>query len=175
MTEKTPSLGRRLVVWMGGLMIAGLFIAVLWPASLVNPIRQPMTKVNGELRSIATSVFDLHSTVQGATTERPHWPDFTFGPVTEVFPHLPKVIDPVRWDDIVRDDYHPTNQFYWAAAWKEAFVLIGVGPDEVLNVTEDQIRQGIEDGSIALSARLDWAYSPTNGLDSTGDIFRVQY
>lgn len=174
MTEKTPSLGRRLFVWIAVLFIAGLLALIFLPNHLEHPIT-PTTKVNGELRSIATSVFDLHSTVRDVTTETPYWPEFAFGPVTEVFPDLHKVIDPVRWDDVVRDDYHPTNQPYRAAAWKEAFVLIGVGPDEVLNVTEDQIRQGIEDGSIALSARLDWAYSPTNGLDSTGDIFRVQY
>jgi hypothetical protein len=156
------------------LLVGAVAVAILWPNSLVNPVRQPLTKVNGELRSIGISIFDLESARKIAPTPLHFSNEFVFGSVDDVFPDLVDVIDPVEIGDLFKDEYHPSGDLYRAAAWKDAFVLISVGPDQILNVTEEQIKEAIEDGGIGKRARLEWSYSPTNGSESSGDIFRVQ-
>lgn len=134
-----------------------------------------MTKVNGELRSIAIAIFDADSRTNVAAVPLVFSNTFVYGSVDEVFPDLEMVTSTPRIDDLLKDDYHPSNDFYRAAAWKSTFVLMSVGPDGILNVTEDQVEEAIDQGKISESARLLWSYSPTNGSDSSGDVFRVQY
>ncbi|MCB9770363.1 MAG: hypothetical protein H6751_15585 [Candidatus Omnitrophica bacterium] len=164
------------VLMMVVLFGVGAFFAyiIFKPNYLENPINVRMTKVNGELRSIATSIFDMETANRVVSTPLNFSNDFVFGSVDEVFPDLVTTIDPLEIGDLFKDEYNPSEDLYRAAKWNDTFVLISVGPDEVLNVTEGQIKEAMENQNVGKMARLEWAYSPTNGLDSSGDIFRVQ-
>jgi len=169
---------------VGVSLVVFLAALIFYPVHLVNPVRQPITRVSGELRSLATAVFDYHDLVKSASSEVARYSEmvdpfgseeFRFGRANEIWPNLFEFVKNEHlgaWPD---DPFDPEEGTYRAAVLGATFVLISLGDDGVLNTEAHVLERAIRDGTVARKARILWSYSPTNGSGSPGDVFRVSY
>jgi len=95
--------------------------------------------------------------------------DFQFERVDELWPDLFSiVVDP---DTKPTDPFDPERKPYLAATQGNTIVLMGVGPNAVLDVAPTELEEALDEGTWAGLVTGAWRYSPTNGSKSRGDIF----
>jgi len=170
------------VVGVALVCVIGGFI--FYPNELVNPIRVPVTRANGEMRALATAVFDYHALVLNSNPEVAQSKgmadplgevEFRFGRANEIWPELFEFVgneDLESWPD---DPFDPEGGTYRAAILGATFILISLAEDGVLNTMPEVIEKALRSRTAAKDARILWAYSPTNGSGSSGDLLRVSY
>lgn len=168
------------MVYVGAFLLLGLVAGVyLLPDSTFEHPISNTTRPNGELRSIATAIFDLHeisraTPIPGATStttfESPFASEtFKYGTVIQVWPQL---IESGAMSSLPTDAMSPEGRPYEAAALGDSFLLLSRGPNGVFDVTPPEIEYAIKHKTIDGKALYVWPYSPTNGSDSRGDILR---
>lgn len=157
---------------------------IFYPNELVNPIRVPVTQASGEMRALATAVFDYQALVRSASPELVNSKgmvdplgegDFRFGRANEIWPELFEFVGNEDLDSWPEDPFDPEGGTYRAAILGATFILISLAEDGVLNTMPQVIEKALRSGTAARDARILWAYSPTNGSGSSGDILRVSY
>lgn len=161
-------------------------------------------KSNGEMRSLATALYDDNSALIGmmgdlgldsseegkssAVLEKVQ--GFRYGRIEEVW-NLTSPVEVVS--NVPVDPFDPDGgSFRTATSNGQRFVIIGLGPDKDLDLTREVLegpwmadigagpkeeigaRLGCQGcGTLAEALRVGaYTYSPTNGLDSDGDLVR---
>jgi len=154
----------------------------------------------GQMRGIATALFDYNTALISSGKEgifppgsensrdpslRISWPDgvasdFVFGYADEL---LTVMTTPIQAMEVIpRDPFDPQGRSYliWATNPRGTFVILGVGPDGVLNHTREEFEAACRGIGIEPYTNLnqllkvsDWVYAPTNGIYSSGDQFRL--
>jgi len=160
----------------------GIILFFVWilllPNSFIHEVG-PATLIAGELRAIATALFECQEAITAANQKGEplgidspfSYDEFRFGHFHELWPMLTTPI--VFLDNrISKDKYNPDGESYLAASRGEEFLLISLGPDETLNTKANEIERAMEEGRLKTKSRHDWAYAPTNGSKSAGDILR---
>ena len=125
-----------------------------------------VTQTRSDLRFLTKTIIDRRLSDENLDDS-----GYSSGKISEVWPDLHDT--PIGSLPISEDPFHPGHE-YWGARWKNGFLLASVGPDGVLDVTDDTIRGAVESGDIQLNIRYTWTYSPTNGSTTRGDILRYE-
>jgi hypothetical protein len=126
-------------------------------------------KTNGEMRSLQTAIDDFLIAKEPANRGNPYLLDqFEYGMVHWVWRRL---TTPTQYiTSFPRDDYNPAPSSYMIASVSNQFLLQSRGPDGILDMTPEDIREILERPD-AEEFRLH-SWSPTNGIKSSGDIVR---
>ncbi|MCB9784329.1 MAG: hypothetical protein H6751_15305 [Candidatus Omnitrophica bacterium] len=145
-----------------------------------HPRTYPGMWTNGELRILATALHDLQRDFEDAKAEgrqfeykSPFQNDhFRFGPVEKLFPALVESSSYIA--EIPLDTLAWPDQPYLAAASGGIVILMSVGRNGKLDITESELETSLR--SVAdLDAVIEGCrYMPTNGAKSKGDIFRIE-
>lgn len=166
-------------------------------------------KANGEMRSLATAIFDYNTALIHLGKEgifpgvRPDTSEvaedesgkaFRFGRIEEVWPNLTSPIQAIT--SIPRDPFDPEGGSYRGAVVGKRpvlFLIIGMGPDGDLDLRPEILEEPMVKeftagapkenvaahlgcpgcGTLVEALRVGaFAYSPTNGTYSNGDLVR---
>jgi len=152
-----------------------LFVTILFFYIAVNPtipkirVDSNVQRVQKDLQTLSSIMLknpNLLKMAEGKT--------FYIGYMEDLFPHL--VNQPQVISEFPKDPFDPEGRGYlWATTnISDNFMIICVGPDGVLNLSAKEMESCKDDSELRDKLRWDWAYSPTNGAYSSGDIYRLQ-
>lgn len=156
--------------------IAIILVAMQFNAHILRPeqyaryashqIRMNETKSKGELKYLSKKLQELYGHPEMADKGFPE--PFRYGDVPDVWPELLglEVMVAMPEDSFMKDPVGP----YKAAKLGRQYLLMSLGPDGIFSASPEIIQAAMEDGTVEAKANHLWAYSPTNGLESSGDV-----
>ena len=166
-------------VWIPFVVILTILIGGRYFLMNLGHTPAPVTRANGHLRSLMTALEDMHRDSVEAKDDGREFPysspfqsdGFRLGPVDEIFPALVESTSYIN--GMPMDTLADPPQSYLAAASGETVILISVGKNGVLDIGEEELANILRNSDTNSGALDPFRYSPTNGAESEGDLFRV--
>ena len=165
-------------------LVLGLMALNSMPRWKEHRIRVKTFHVNMDMREIAAALDFYYADHQAyppaeaaELNEISSASDFSFG-------YIPSWIasaTPASTPDLARDiySYRDRENYCYATNFNDSFIIIGRGPDGILQSTPDAVRRLFEEFDEPSAGRryqfdYDFAfcYDPTNGIRSFGDMYR---
>lgn len=166
------------VLTITGLLVGTFFYLI---STWTPGIRAPVTVAHDRMRRIASGIFDFWTALENSGGLENEWvrenfayyfeEGFRYGRVDLLWPVLTTPIEALM--EIPPDDFANHGGSFWIAWEGQTYVLQSPGPDRILDVTASHLERAFREGTVYEDTWHRWPYSPTNGVGSSGDLFRL--
>lgn len=169
-------------VWISSVVIVVALVLLRYALMNFEDTDPTSGRVRSDLRSLMAGLVDLQTEYEIGVREGrtfsyqpPFWNEgFKFGPLGEMYPVL---LESMEYpSEPPKDRFSNASDDYLVAASGPVVILMSVGPNGVLDISQNALRGLMETESDRLDGRIHpFMYSATNGVQSTGDIFRIEH